>query len=136
MKKLTKIIFAIMILALSTMKATAQDYKHPFGLVYKDKKSVEKKSEIVLSNNPVKTNANYVDGNNNLVDPNTGKILGRAPKNGSFVYYFQAIPNDTFNPSRKANSQCVAKGAAFPHIHENYKHPGACGYHCLEWYRE
>ena len=125
-----------MILALLTMKSTAQDYKHPFGLVYKNNKFVKKKSESVLSNNAVKTSIHYVDANNNLVDPKTGVILGRAPKNGSFVYYFEEMPNDNFNTSLRKNNQCVTKGSVFPNVHENYKHPGACGYHCLEWYKE
>ena len=74
-----------------------------------------------------------VDGKGNIVDSN-GKIIGRAPKNGTFVYYFE--DNQEKYTIGKANhtGMCKvtnAKGETVMLLHNNYKQQGACAIHCL-----
>ena len=74
-----------------------------------------------------------VDGKGNIVDSN-GKIIGRAPKNGTFVYYFEY--NQEKYTIGKANhtGMCKvtnAKGETVMLLHNNYKQQGACAIHCL-----
>ena len=74
-----------------------------------------------------------IDGNGNTVDLN-GKIIGKAPKNGSFVYYFK--DNEEKYTIGKANhtGMCKvtnAKGETVMLLHNSYKQQGACAVHCL-----
>ena len=74
-----------------------------------------------------------VDGKGNIVDSN-GKIIGTAPKNGTFVYYFK--DNQEKYTIGKANhtGMCKvtnAKGETVMLLHNNYKQQGACAVHCL-----
>ena len=128
MNKLSKIIMAIIILALSSTLSIAQDYKHPYGLVDKKKSNVTKSTEF--STLSTSNNINYVGANGNLVSPKTGKVIGRLPKNAVFVNYFD---NTSFikRPSQLSeNHKCLQKSKYFPVLHENYKHAGACNYRC------
>ena len=74
-----------------------------------------------------------IDGNGNTVDLN-GKIIGKAPKNGSFVYYFK--DNEEKYTIGKANhtGMCKvtnAKGETVMLLHNSYKQQAACAVHCL-----
>lgn len=74
-----------------------------------------------------------VDGKGNIVDSN-GKIIGTAPKNGTFVYYFE--DNQEKYTIGKANhtGMCKvtnAKGETVMLLHNSYKQQGACAVHCL-----
>lgn len=74
-----------------------------------------------------------VDGKGNIVDSN-GKIIGTAPKNGTFVYYFK--DNQEKYTIGKANhtGMCKvtnAKGETVMLLHNSYKQQGACAVHCL-----
>ncbi len=74
-----------------------------------------------------------VDGKGNIVDSN-GKIIGAAPKNGTFVYYFE--DNQEKFTIGKANhtGMCKvtnAKGETVMLLHNSYKQQGACAVHCL-----
>ena len=74
-----------------------------------------------------------VDGKGNIVDSN-GKIIGTAPKNGTFVYYFE--DNQEKYNIGKANhtGMCKvtnAKGETVMLLHNSYKQQGACAVHCL-----
>ena len=74
-----------------------------------------------------------IDGSGNIVDLN-GKVLGKAPKNGSFVYYFK--DNEEKYTIGKANHSGMckvtnAKGETVMLLHNNYKQQGACAVHCL-----
>ena len=74
-----------------------------------------------------------IDGNGNIVDLD-GKVIGKAPKNGSFVYYFKG--NEEKYNIGKANhtGMCKvtnAKGETVMLLHNNYKQQAACAVHCL-----
>ena len=74
-----------------------------------------------------------VDGKGNIVN-SEGKIIGIAPKNGSFVYYFK--DNQEKYTIGKANhtGMCKvtnAKGETVMLLHNNYKQQAACAVHCL-----
>jgi hypothetical protein len=74
-----------------------------------------------------------IDGNGNVVDLD-GKVIGKAPKNGSFVYYFK--DNEEKYTIGKANhtGMCKvtnAKGETVMLLHNNYKQQAACAVHCL-----
>ena len=74
-----------------------------------------------------------IDGNGNTVDLN-GKIIGKAPKNGTFVYYFK--DNEEKYTIGKANhtGMCEvtnAKGETVMLLHNSYKQQAACAVHCL-----
>ena len=74
-----------------------------------------------------------VDGKGNIVDSD-GKVIGTAPKNGTFVYYFKN--NQEKYTIGKANhtGMCEvknAKGETVMLLHNNYKQQGACAVHCL-----
>ncbi len=74
-----------------------------------------------------------VDGKGNIVDSN-GKIIGTAPKNGTFVYYFK--DNEEKYTIEKANHTGMCKvtnvkGETVMLLHNSYKQQGACAVHCL-----
>lgn len=74
-----------------------------------------------------------VGGNGNIVDLN-GKVIGKAPKNGSFIYYFK--DNEEKYTIGKANHSGMckvtnAKGETVMLLHNNYKQQAACAVHCL-----
>lgn len=74
-----------------------------------------------------------VDGKGNIVD-SEGKVIGTAPKNGTFVYYFK--DNQEKYTVGKANHSGMcevknAKGETVMLLHNNYKQQGACAVHCL-----
>ena len=74
-----------------------------------------------------------VDGKGNIVD-SAGKVIGKAPKNGTFVYYFK--DNQDKYTVGKANhtGMCEVKnaqGEIVMLLHNNYKQQAACAVHCL-----
>ena len=74
-----------------------------------------------------------VDGKGNIVN-SEGKVIGNAPKNGTFVYYFK--DNQEKYTVGKANHSGMcevknAKGETVMLLHNNYKQQGACAVHCL-----
>lgn len=145
MKKLKIIVFALLGLILSTSLSNAQDYKHPYGLVSKEGKLTDSKGEYlgsITKDGTIKdaegTKIAQVGANGNLVDAKTGKVIGHAPKNGTFVYYFDNA-SDTLTTSYPMNGTCEvknSKGEIVIVVHENYKHNGACAYHCLALHKK
>ena len=74
-----------------------------------------------------------IDGSGNIVD-STGKVLGKAPKNGSFVYYFNDKAEKYSIGKASHTGMCEvknAKGEIVMLLHENYKQQAACAVHCL-----
>ena len=74
-----------------------------------------------------------VDGKGNIVN-SEGKVIGNAPKNGTFMYYFK--DNQEKYTVGKANHSGMcevknAKGETVMLLHNNYKQQGACAVHCL-----
>ena len=100
MKNLTKLILVFCSVIIATV-VNAQDYKHPYGLVNKDGKITDAKGSSIgsITSTGVLSDASgakiaHVDANGNMVDVKTGKVLGHASKNGTFIYHFKET-NDT-----------------------------------------
>ena len=74
-----------------------------------------------------------VDANGNIVD-SKGKALGKAPKNGTFIYYFNDKAEKYKIAKTDHNGMCKvtnAKGETVMLLHNNYKQQAACAVHCL-----
>ncbi|MCU0323799.1 MAG: DUF3659 domain-containing protein [Spirosomaceae bacterium] len=74
-----------------------------------------------------------IDSNGNIVD-STGKVIGKAPKNGSFVYYFKDNEEKYTIGKSNHSGMCKvtnAKGETVMLLHNNYKQQAACAVHCL-----
>lgn len=74
-----------------------------------------------------------VDGKGNIVDSD-GKVIGTAPKNGTFVYYFKDNQEKYTIGNANHSGMCEvknAKGETVMLLHNNYKQQGACAVHCL-----
>ncbi len=146
MKKLTTIVFATVGLLLSISLSHAQDYKHPYGLVSKEGKITDpsgKQIGSITADGIIKDEAGtkiaQVGADGNLVDAKTGKSIGHAPKNGTFIYYFDKNTSDTLTTSYPMNGTCEvknSKGETVAVVHENYKQNGACAYHCLAMHKK
>ncbi|NIJ55193.1 hypothetical protein [Dyadobacter arcticus] len=81
----------------------------------------------------------HVDSQGNLVDAKTGKSLGKAAKNGNYVYHVQSSPSDSLTVSAPMNGTCEVKdknGKLVLLVHESYKQYGACALHCLQMKNE
>ena len=121
--------------------ATAQNYKAPTidaaGKMHdsegKHVGSVNKKGEIM---DHMGTKIASVDGKGVLIDTKTGKKLGKAEKNGNYVYYASPTKDgEDLTVSAPSNGICTVKnkdGKVVMLVHENYKMYGACAAHCLE----
>ena len=74
-----------------------------------------------------------VDGKGNIVD-STGKVIGNAPKNGTFVYYFEDNQDKYTVGKANHSGMCKvinAKGETVMLLHNSYKQQAACAVHCL-----
>ncbi|MCU0430947.1 MAG: DUF3659 domain-containing protein [Cytophagaceae bacterium] len=145
MKTIVKTILALVVVSLS-FSSNAQDYKHPYGFVKKGGEitdSTGKKIGSITSDGTLSDSTGsriaHVDTRGNLVDAKTGKILGHAPKNGTFVYHFNETQKDTLTISYPSNGTCEvknSKGDVVLIVHESYKQYGACAYHCLALHKK
>lgn len=74
-----------------------------------------------------------VNTNGNIVDSN-GKVLGKAPKNGTFIYYFNDKEEKYTIGKADHTGMCKVtndKGETVMLLHNNYKQQAACAVHCL-----
>jgi hypothetical protein len=74
-----------------------------------------------------------VNTNGNIVDSN-GKVLGKAPKNGTFIYYFNDKEEKYTIGKADHTGMCKVtndKGETVMLLHNNYKQQAACALHCL-----
>lgn len=74
-----------------------------------------------------------VDATGNIKD-NTGKVIGKAPKNGTFVYYINGTEENYTISEASHTGMCEvknAKGEIVMLLHNNYKQQAACAVHCL-----
>ena len=74
-----------------------------------------------------------VDASGNIVD-SKGKVLGKAPKNGTFTYYFDDKAEIFKIAKADHNGMCKVtneKGETIMLLHNNYKNQAACAVHCL-----
>lgn len=82
----------------------------------------------------------YIDAEGSLVDSKTGKKIGKAEKNGNFMYYSKGTSDGkSFSVSTPNNGICEVKdenGNVVLLIHENYKAQAACAYHCAQMKKE
>lgn len=89
-----------------------------------------------LINDPSGMKMAHIDNDGNLIDAKTGKKMGKAEKNGNFMYIMsetQDGKNFTINPP--TNGICEVKdekGNVVMLVHESYKAQAACAYHCLQ----
>ena len=82
----------------------------------------------------------HLDAEGNLVDTKTGKKMGKAEKNGDFMYMFSET-NDgkKFTIGAPSSGICEVKddkGNVVLLVHENYKAQSACAYHCAQMKKE
>ncbi len=76
----------------------------------------------------------YIDSEGTLVEEKTGKKLGKASKNGNFLFEGTTTPDKGWTTSAAQNGACLVKdnkGNVVGEVHENYKDQGACAIHCL-----
>ena len=120
---------------MATSGVQAQNYKAPTidasGKVMVDGKYVGEVVDSTILQHEKKTIA-IVGSNGEVVDPATKKKLGKAEKNGNFVY-FEGDEHWTLSDPN-ADGYCEVKdksGVVVGMVHQNYKQQGACAIHCL-----
>ncbi|MBY0426135.1 MAG: hypothetical protein K2Q22_10895 [Cytophagales bacterium] len=78
----------------------------------------------------------HIDTDGSLIDSKTGKKIGKAEKNGNFIYVSKDSPDgQKFTVSVPENGICDVKdasGKTVMQIHENYKAQAGCAYHCSQ----
>jgi hypothetical protein len=144
MKVIKIIAWATMGLCLATTAIFAQNYKAPkidalgkftdvsggyLGTVSKDGVMDAKGKKQA-----------HIDSEGNLIDSKTGIKLGKAQKNGDFVYNFaETKDGKNFTVGVPSEGMCEVKnkkGDVVLLIHENYKAQAACAYHCAKMKKE
>ncbi|WP_342084886.1 hypothetical protein [Dyadobacter sp. OTU695] len=139
-KNLTMI--AIMFLMILISSGTyAQNYKQPLPSIDANGKVIDAKGKHigwVTSDGIIKdaTGAKiaHIDDQGSAVDAVTGKKLGKASKNGTYLYHVQSGASDSLTVTIPMNGICEVKdksGKTLLLVHENYKQYGACAMHCL-----
>ncbi|GGD48115.1 hypothetical protein GCM10011514_10130 [Emticicia aquatilis] len=113
----------------TTVMIPKVDYK---GHIYYEKKqigSLNSKGGLDQNGKAV----TKVDANGNIVDMNN-KVIGKAPKNGTFVYYINGTEENYTIGKPTHTGMCEvknAKGEVVMLLHNNYKQQAACAVHCL-----
>jgi hypothetical protein len=78
----------------------------------------------------------HIDGEGNLVDTKSGKKMGKAEKNGDFMYKMsETADGKKLTVGTPSNGMCEVKddmGKTVLLVHENYKMQAACAYHCAQ----
>lgn len=134
-------ITALLISMLTMSVASAQNYKKQFPSIDASGKITDEKGKHlgwVTHDGMIKDAAGakmaHVDATGNAVDAKSGKNLGKAAKNGNFVYHVENSGADSLAVSPPMNGTCEVKdtsGKTVLVVHESYKQYGACAYHCL-----
>jgi opacity protein-like surface antigen len=132
----------IAVVLIGTMTAAvsgvqAQNYKAP-TIDQSGKITVDGKHIGSIKDNKITDHTGIaiasVDSEGMVVDSKTGKNLGKAEKNGDFVYSFPGEEEKyTFSEPDK-DGYCAVKdktGSVVGMVHQNYKQQGACAIHCL-----
>lgn len=127
------VVFALLFIAsLSVFAQKSTPYVDYKGHIHYEKKiigSLSSKGGFDQSGKSI----TKVDGNGNIVDMN-GKVMGKAPKNGTFVYYFNEKSEYYTIGKPSHNGMCEvknAKGQTVMLLHQKYKAQAACAVHCL-----
>jgi hypothetical protein len=94
--------------------------------------------EGVMDNDGVKLA--YIDAEGNLLDNKTGKKMGKAEKNGDFMYKMsETSDGKKLTVGAPSMGMCEVKddkGSVVLLVHENYKQQAACAYHCAQMKKE
>jgi len=140
MKKLIDFITSVFVLFFTILVSYGQNYKQPHTKVDKVGKITSHSGKFMGTIEKTGTLKNAegkelatIDSKGDLIDSKTGKVIGHAPKNGSFVYFNHKGESETLTLSDPMNGTCEIKdkdGKTVAVVHENYKQYGACAYHC------
>jgi hypothetical protein len=140
------IIAAVLVMLIAASGAYAQNYKQPLPSIDAKGKITNAKGKHIgwiTSDGIIKdaTGAQvaHIDNQGNAVDAATGKNLGKAAKNGTYLYHVKSGVNDSLTISIPMNGICEVKDKndkTLMLVHENYKQYGACAMHCLEMKNE
>ena len=135
------LLFAFTIYA-GTNASNAQNYKQPLPSIDAKGKIADAQGKHIgwmthdgLINDATGVKIGHIDSQGNLIDAKTGKVLGKAVKNGNYVYHVKHGSGDSLTISAPMNGICEVKnkdGKAVLLVHENYKQYGACALHCLK----
>jgi hypothetical protein len=135
-------IFLLAFLVFAVGNVYSQNYKQPKPSIDAQGKVIDAKGKHigwVTSDGVIKdaTGAKiaHIDDQGNAVDAATGKVLGKAAKNGTYLYHVLNGAADSLAVSIPMNGICEVKdknGKTVLLVHENYKQYGACAMHCLQ----
>ncbi len=93
----------------------------------------------IMSDGVIKDSASakiaHIDDKGNVVDGASGKVLGKAAKNGTYLYHVKDGAADSLPISAPMNGTCELKnkhGEVIHLVHKKYKQYGTCALHCLQ----
>lgn len=142
MKKLLFLTFLAIVTLTFAQNSYAQNYKQPLPSIDANGKVINAKGKHigwVTSDGIIKDAAGkkiaHIDNDGNAIDAETGKKLGKASKNGTYLYHVQTGTQDSLTVGPPMNGICEVKdkkGKTIVLVHENYKQYGACAMHCLQ----
>jgi hypothetical protein len=130
MKRLQSIMLVLFVLVVTATASYAQNYKKQHIGWVTNEGIIKDTAGVQIA---------HVDSNGNLVDMKSGKNIGKAAKNGNYVYHSEKSKEETLTVSAPMNGTCEVKdksGKTVLLVHENYKQYGACAYHCLKMKKE
>lgn len=140
------IIAAVLVMLIAASGSYAQNYKQPLPSIDAKGKITDAKGKHIgwiTSDGIIKdaTGAKvaHIDNQGNAVDAATWKNLGKATKNGTYLYHVKSGVSDSLTVSIPMNGICEVKDKndkTLMLVHENYKQYGACAMHCLEMKNE
>lgn len=145
MKKLSFTLL-LLILVIASQSVFSQNYKQPIPSIDAQGKIMDatgKHIGWVTSDGVIKDAAGrkiaHIDDQGNAVNATTGEVLGKASKNGTYLYHVGNGGSDSLTVLSPMNGKCEVKdrnGKTVLIVHENYKQYGACALHCLEMKKE
>ncbi|WP_138994270.1 hypothetical protein [Larkinella sp. C7] len=146
MKKLLFFIFLAVVTLTAAPNGYAQNYKQPIPSVDAKGKITDAEGKHigwVTSDGIIKNAAGikiaHIDNQGNAFDATTGEKLGKAAKNGNYLYHVNGGASDSLTVSVPMNGICEVKdknGKTVLLVHESYKQYGACAMHCLQMKNE
>jgi hypothetical protein len=146
MKKLIIFIFLTVVSLTAAQNCYAQNYKQPVPSIDAKGKITDAKGKHIgwvtidgIIKDAAGTKIAHIDNKGNAVDAVTGKNLGKAAKNGNYLYHVKNGSSDSLTVSTPMNGVCEVKhknGKTVLLVHENYKQYGACAMHCLQMKKE
>lgn len=145
MKKIQlMLLFVLLISAIGN--AYSQNYKQPLPSINAEGKVADSKGKHIgwiTSDGVIKDAAGakiaHIDDKGNVVDSHSGKVMGKAAKNGTYLYHVKSGAADSLTISSPMNGTCEVKnknGKVILLVHEKYKQYGACALHCLQMKKE